>query len=233
MKAKIIANKNFKVGEIDRRIYGSFIEHLGRAVYTGIYEPTHESADKNGFREDVINLVKQLKVPAIRYPGGNFVSGYHWEDGVGDKKKRPVKMELAWRSLETNEVGIDEFQEWVKQVNSEVIMAVNLGTRGVEEARNLVEYCNATANTHYANLRRENGFEKPFGIKTWCLGNEMDGWWQIGTKTADEYGRLAQETGKMMKWVDPSIELVACGSSAYDLATFGDWEYRVLDYVYD
>ena len=233
MKAKITANKKFIIGEIDRRIYGSFIEHIGRAVYGGIYEPTHPTADDQGFRKDVLELVKKLNVPIVRYPGGNFVSGYNWEDGTGDKAKRPKRMELAWMAIETNEIGIDEFQEWTKRANSEVMMAVNLGTRGADEARNCVEYCNSTTDTYYANLRRANGFEKPFGIKVWCLGNEMDGNWQIGHKTAEEYGRLAAETAKVMKWVDPSIEHVACGSSGLGMKTFGEWELTVLDHVYD
>ena len=233
MKAKITANKKFIIGEIDRRIYGSFIEHLGRAVYGGIYEPSHKTADDQGFRQDVIDLVKKLNVPIVRYPGGNFVSGYNWEDGTGDKSKRPKRMELAWSVIENNEVGIDEFQEWAKRANTEVMMAVNLGTRGADDARNCVEYCNATTDTHYANMRRANGFEEPFGIKVWCLGNEMDGPWQICHKTAEEYGRLAAETAKVMKWVDPSIELVACGSSKLEMPTFGDWELTVLDHTYD
>ena len=233
MKAKIIANKHFSVGQIDRRIYGSFIEHLGRAVYGGIYEPGHETADDQGFRGDVLELVKQLNVPIIRYPGGNFVSGYHWEDGTGDKSKRPRKMELAWQTVETNQVGIDEFQEWTKRANAQIMMAVNLGTRGPEDARNLVEYCNGTLETDYAEMRRRNGFQDPFGIKVWCLGNEMDGPWQICSKTAQEYGRIAAESAKMMKWVDPSIELVACGSSNYDMPSFGDWELTVLEHTYD
>ena len=233
MKSKIIANRYFKIGDIDSRIYGSFIEHLGRAVYGGIYEPTHPTADDKGFRGDVIDLVKRLNVPIVRYPGGNFVSGYNWEDGIGDKSKRPKRMELAWSVIETNEVGIDEFQEWAKRANSEVMMAVNLGTRGADDARNCVEYCNSSTDTYYANLRRANGFEEPFGIKVWCLGNEMDGTWQIGHKTAEEYGRLAVETAKVMKWVDPSIELVACGSSGRGMPTFGDWELTVLDHAYN
>lgn len=233
MKAKITANQSFIIGDIDRRIYGSFIEHLGRAVYGGIYEPAHPLADDKGFRTDVIELVKKLNVPIVRYPGGNFVSGYNWEDGTGDRSKRPRRMELAWLTTETNEVGIDEFQEWTRRANSEVMMAVNLGTRGLEAARNCLEYCNATTDTHYANMRRANGFEEPFGIKVWCLGNEMDGPWQIGHKTAQEYGRLAAETAKVMKWVDPSIELVACGSSFMGMSTFGDWELTVLDHTYD
>lgn len=233
MKADIIINKSFEIGQIDKRIYGSFIEHIGRAVYNGIYQPEHESADDMGFRQDVMKLIKDLKVPVVRYPGGNFVSGYNWEDGIGDKSKRPRKIDLAWHSIEPNEVGLDEFQEWAKRVGTDVIMAVNLGTRGMDDARNIVEYCNCKTDTHYANLRRQNGFEKPFSIRTWCLGNEMDGPWQIGHKTPEEYGRLAHETGKVMKWVDPGIELVACGSSNYNMKTFGEWEYTVLDHCYN
>lgn len=233
MKGKIILNKDFPVSEIDPRIYGSFIEHLGRAVYGGIYEPDHPTADDQGFRQDVIKLVKELNVPIVRYPGGNFVSGYNWEDGIGDKSKRPSRPELAWHSIETNQVGIDEFQEWCKRSDSEVMMAVNLGTRGPEEARQLVEYCNFPKGTYYSDLRRENGFEEPFGIKLWCLGNEMDGPWQICAKTAEEYGRIACETAKIMKDVDPSIELVACGSSGPGMKTFGKWETTVLEHTYD
>ncbi len=233
MKTKITANKKFTIGGIDRRIYGSFIEHLGRAVYGGIYEPSHCTADDLGFRTDVLNLVKKIGVPIVRYPGGNFVSGYNWEDGTGDKSKRPRRMELAWSSTETNEVGIDEFQAWAKRADAEIMMAVNLGTRGADDARNCVEYCNSETDTYYANMRRKNGFDKPFGIKVWCLGNEMDASWQIGHKTAEEYGRLATETAKVMKWVDPSIELAICGSSGAWMMTFGEWELTVLDHAYD
>ena len=208
MKTEIIISKDKIISKIDGRLYGSFIEHLGRAVYGGIYEPSHKTADNMGFRGDVLEMIKELNDPIIRYPGGNFVSGYNWEDGTGDKSKRPKKMELAWQSIETNEVGIDEFREWAKRAGSEVMMAVNLGTRGADDARNLVEYCNGETDTYYAEMRRRNGFEKPFGIKTWCLGNEMDGDWQICHKTAYEYGRIACETAKLMKWTDPSIELV-------------------------
>ena len=233
MKSKITANKRFAIGNIDRRIYGSFIEHLGRAVYGGIYEPTHSTADDLGFRGDVLDLIRKLNVPVIRYPGGNFVSGYNWEDGIGDRSQRPRRMELAWNATETNEVGIDEFQEWARRAGSDVMMAVNLGTRGADEARSCVEYCNATSDTYYANLRRKNGFEEPFGIKLWCLGNEMDADWQMGHKSADEYGKLALESAKLMKRVDPSIELVVCGSSGQWMKTFGEWELGVLDHAYE
>ncbi|MDI9508851.1 MAG: alpha-N-arabinofuranosidase [Clostridiales bacterium] len=233
MKARLIINKDFSVGEIDKRIYGSFIEHLGRAIYNGIYEPSHPSADDMGFRKDVIELVNQLNVPIVRYPGGNFVSGYNWEDGIGPKEKRPRRAELAWHVIETNEVGIDEFQEWAKRANTEVMQAVNLGTRGPDEARNLLEYCNFPKGTYYSDMRRAHGFEEPFDIKVWCLGNEMDGSWQIGAKTAEEYGRIACETAKIMKELDPSIELVACGSSSLFMPTFGKWEATVLEHTYD
>lgn len=233
MKAKMALAKDFKLAAVDERIFGSFIEHLGRAVYNGIYEPTHPTADDCGFRKDVLELVRKLNVPIVRYPGGNFVSGYRWEDGIGDKSKRPVRTDLAWSTIETNQVGIDEFQEWAKRANTQVMMAVNLGTRGVEEARDLIEYCNLKKGTYYSDLRVKNGFEQPFGIKTWCLGNEMDGPWQIGAKTAYEYGRLACETAKVMKWVDPSIQLVACGSSHRGMDTFGRWESTVLEQCYE
>ena len=189
MKSVIKADKEKQISAIDKRLYSSFIEHLGRAVYHGIYEPGHETADDMGFRQDVLKVIREMNIPMVRYPGGNFVSGYHWEDGTGPKEKRPKKMELAWSSVETNEVGIDEFQEWAKRVGTDIMMAVNLGTRGPEEAGNVVEYCNSVTDTYYANMRRANGFEKPFGIHTWCLGNEMDGPWQIGHKTATEYAR--------------------------------------------
>ncbi len=233
LKAKIKADKDYKVGEIDKRIYGSFIEHLGRAVYGGIYEPGHPTADEQGFRKDVIELVKEMDVPIVRYPGGNFVSGYNWEDGVGPVEERQKCLELAWRAIETNEVGLNEFAHWAKASNTEMMMAVNLGTRGVDAARNLVEYCNHESGSYYSDLRRKHGVEKPHKIKTWCLGNEMDGPWQIGHKTAEEYGRIACEAAKVMKKIDPDIELVACGSSSSEMPTFGDWELEVLDHCYE
>ncbi len=233
MKASLTFSRSFPVGDVDPRLYGSFIEHLGRAVYGGIYEPGHPASDDRGFRRDVLELVRKLGVPIVRYPGGNFVSGYKWEDGTGPKELRPRRPELAWRTVETNQVGIDEFQEWAKRAGTEIMMAVNLGTRGPEEARALVEYCNFKGGTYESDRRIQNGFREPFGVKTWCLGNEMDGPWQMGAKTADEYGRIACETAKMMKWVDPSIELVACGSSNSSMPTFGKWESTVLGHTYD
>jgi len=233
MKASITLHREFSIGEVDKRIYGSFIEHLGRAVYRGIYEPGHQEADEKGFRKDVINLVREMGVPIVRYPGGNFVSGYNWEDGVGPLDKRPVKMDLAWMTLEPNRIGANEFAAWARRAESEVMMAVNLGTRGPDEARNFLEYCNVSKGTYWSDLRRSHGVNDPYNIKLWCLGNEMDGPWQICHKTADEYGRVAAESAKVMKWTDPSIELVVCGSSSARMPTFGKWEETVLDHAYE
>ena len=232
-QATIHIDKHFQVSKIDNRIYGSFIEHLGRAVYGGIYQPGNPLSDEQGFRKDTLELVKELGVPVVRYPGGNFVSGYRWEDGVGPKENRPQRLDLAWHVVETNQFGLNEFADWTKKANSNVMMAVNLGTRGVQEAMDILEYCNMDTDTHFSNLRKQHGYDKPHGIKLWCLGNEMDGPWQIGHKTADEYGRLANETAKVMKWMDPSIELVLCGSSSSGMPTYGQWEATVLDHCYE
>jgi len=231
-KASMIVDKDFIIGEVDKRIYGSFIEHLGRAVYGGIYEMDHPEADEQGFRKDVLKLVRGLDVPIVRYPGGNFVSGYNWEDGVGPLADRPRRLELAWRTIEPNWIGLNEFMDWCKKANTDAMMAINLGTRGVDDARNIIEYANHPAGSYWSDLRIKHGYKQPHQIKTWCLGNEMDGPWQIGGKTAVEYGRLANESAKVMKWVDPSIELVACGSSAIGMATFPEWEATVLDLSY-
>jgi alpha-N-arabinofuranosidase len=231
--AKIILDKEYKISRIDKRIYGSFVEHLGRAVYGGVYQPQHQTADEHGFRGDVLDLVRQLKVPIVRYPGGNFVSNYFWEDGVGPLENRPKRLELAWRSLETNEVGINEFAKWAKEADSELMMAVNLGTRGVAEACNLLEYCNHSSGTKYSDLRISHGVKEPHNVKLWCLGNEMDGPWQMGQKTMEEYGRIAYETAKAMKQIDPGIELVSCGSSSTQMPMFPQWEATTLEHTYD
>ena len=232
-QANMILDKDYAIARIDPRIYGSFIEHLGRAVYGGIYEPDHPTADAEGFRRDVIDMVRKLGVPVVRYPGGNFVSGFNWEDSIGPRDQRPARLDLAWFTTETNEVGLHEFAHWARKAGSEVMYAVNLGSRGADAARNVVEYANHPSGSYWSDLRIQNGEKEPFGIKLWCLGNEMDGPWQMGHKTAAEYGRAACEAGKMMKWVDPGIELVACGSSSSEMPTFGSWEYEMLDECYD
>lgn len=232
-KAGIFLDKHFQVGEVDQRIFSSFIEHLGRAVYGGIYQPNNPLSDERGFRTDVLGLVKELNVPVIRYPGGNFVSGFFWEDSVGPKEQRKARPDLAWMEMETNQFGLNEFMQWAQEASSEVMMAVNLGTRGIEDAKNLLEYCNLPGGTYYSDLRQKHGHQDPYDIKLWCLGNEMDGPWQIGHKTAYEYARLAAETGRVMKMMCPEIELVACGSSNWEMPTFGEWESTVLRECYD
>ena len=231
MKNKIVVNKEFVIGTIEKDVWGSFIEHMGRAVYGGIYEPDHPLADKDGFRKDVTEAVRELCVPKIRYPGGNFLSGYDWRDGIGTE--RPVRLDLAWGQLEPNLVGLHEFCGWAQSAGAEVMMSVNLGTGTPRDAAQLVEYCNHPCGTAISDLRRKNGREKPFAIKTWCLGNEMDGAWQICALTAEEYGRKAAETAKMMRWVDKDIELVVCGSSTPDQKTYPEWDRVVLQHTYD
>ncbi len=232
-KATMTLDRDYAIGTVDKRLYGNFVEHLGRCVYGGIYEPGHPTADKHGFRRDVMELVRKLNVPVVRYPGGNFVSGFNWEDSIGPACDRPKRLDLAWFTTETNEVGLHEFYNWAKEAGSEVMYAVNLGTRGPDAARNVVEYCNHPKGTYWSDLRRLNGQEEPMNIKLWCLGNEMDGPWQMGQRTAYDYGRVAYESAKMMKWVDPSIEVVACGSSSSQMKTFGDWELTMLQECYE
>lgn len=233
LKSTITLHPQFAISPVDPRLFGGFAEHLGRHIYEGMYEPGHPTADEQGFRQDVIALVRELNMPVMRYPGGNFVSGYNWEDGVGPKDQRPTRLDLAWNSTETNQFGTNEFVDWCRKVGTEPLLAVNLGTRGPEEARNLVEYCNHPSGTAWSDLRRAHGYEQPHGVKSWCLGNEMDGPWQMGHKTASEYGRVACEAAKLMKWTDPTAELVACGSSGRHMPTFGAWELEVLEHTFD
>jgi alpha-N-arabinofuranosidase len=232
-ECSLVLDPRFVVAEVDRRLFGSFVEHMGRCVYTGIYEPGHSTADDSGFRGDVLDLVRELGPTLMRYPGGNFVSSYRWEDGVGPVEDRPARLDLAWRALEPNTFGLNEFMHWADAAGVEPMMAVNLGTRGVQEACDLLEYSNHPGGTHLSDLRRSHGVKDPHDIKLWCLGNELDGPWQVGQKTAHEYGRLAAETGKAMRLVDPSIELVAVGSSNSAMSTFASWEGTVLEHTYD
>ncbi|GAA4512452.1 alpha-N-arabinofuranosidase [Nonomuraea ferruginea] len=231
--ARLTIDPAFRVAPVRRRTFGTFVEHLGRCVYTGVYEPDHPGADEDGFRRDVLDLTRELGVSTVRYPGGNFVSGYRWEDGIGPKESRPRRLDLAWHSTETNEVGVDEFVRWCRKAGVEPMMAVNLGTRGIAEALDLLEYCNHPSGTALSDLRAANGAKEPHDIRMWCLGNEMDGPWQTGHKTAREYGRLAAETARAMRMVDPGLELVACGSSGSTMPTFGAWESTVLEETYD
>ncbi|GAA3447838.1 alpha-N-arabinofuranosidase [Planomonospora venezuelensis] len=230
-RASFTLDPAFSVGTVDPRLFGSFVEHLGRCVYTGVHEPGHPAADEHGFRRDVLDLVRELGVTVVRYPGGNFVSGHRWEDGVGPVRK--ARLEPAWRSVESNEFGLGEFAAWARAAGIEPMMAVNLGTRGVQEACDLLEYANHPGGTHLSDLRAEHGAAEPYGIRLWCLGNEMDGSWQIGHRPAADYGKLAAATARAMRMIDPGLELVACGSSHHGMPTFGAWEEEVLSAAYD
>ena len=231
MGIQIEADVSETIGPVPRRLFGSFAEHMGRSVYTGLFEPGHSTADDRGFRGDVLALVRELGPSVVRYPGGNFVSAYRWEDGVGPVENRPVRLDPAWHIVEPNRFGLHEFAAWAEAADVEVMYAVNLGTRGIQEAADVLEYCNPPGGTELSERRRANGADRPFGFRLWCLGNEMDGPWQVGHKTADEYGRLAAETARLMRMIDPDVELVVAGSSSSDMPTFGYWERTVLEHT--
>ena len=218
---------------LDRNLFGSFLEHLGRAIYEGIYDPSSKLSDANGMRKDVIDEVRQLGVPIVRYPGGNFVSGYNWLDGVGPKQDRPRVLDKAWNSLNSNQFGTNEFMAWCKAVGTLPLMGLNLGTGTPEEAAALVEYCNVEKGTRWSELRRKHGFAEPYKVKHWCLGNEMDGPWQIGHMTATQYGLKAQDAARQMRYVDPSLQLIACGSSGPLMPTYLEWDREVLEQCYE
>ncbi len=218
---------------LDRNLFGSFLEHLGRAIYEGVYDPGSKLSDTNGFRKDVIGEIRQMGVPIVRYPGGNFVSGYNWLDGVGPKESRPRVLDKAWNAINTNQFGTNEFMAWCKAAGTEPLMGLNLGTGTPEEAAALVEYCNLDQGTKWSDLRRKHGFAEPYKVKRWCLGNEMDGPWQIGHMTATEYGLKAQDAARQMRYVDPSLQLIACGSSGPFMPTYLEWDREVLEQCYD
>ncbi|MEY2890197.1 MAG: hypothetical protein RJA98_105 [Pseudomonadota bacterium] len=233
IQTQLVVDTHFVISELDRRIFGTFVEHMGRCVYTGIYEPGHPTADEQGLRGDVMALTRELGATIVRYPGGNFMSGYNWEDGVGPAEDRPTRLDLAWYSTESNQFGTHEFIDWCRKVDVEPMLGVNLGTRGPDEARHFLEYCNHPGGTTLAQQRQANGAEAPFDVKFWCLGNEMDGPWQICRKTPEEYGRIALETAKLLRAVDPTVQLAACGSSAHNMPTYGTWEDTVLDHCFE
>jgi alpha-N-arabinofuranosidase len=232
LQARIKLDIDRTIGEIDPKIYGNFIEHLGRCIYGGIYDPESPFADKDGFRNDVLEAARQLKVSIIRWPGGNFASGYHWQDGIGPKNSRPKRIELAWNAVETNQVGTDEYIKYCRKLGAEPYICINLGTGTWDEARNWVEYCNRETGTYFPDLRAKNGSSDPYKVKYWALGNEMDGGWQMGHRNAEEYSKFALEAAKLMKWVDPSIKLVASGSS-YFSSNWTTWDRTILDYLKD
>ena len=230
---KVFVDTRRTVAPLDRNLFGSFLEHLGRAIYEGIYDPGSKLADANGLRKDVIDEIRQLGVPIVRYPGGNFVSGYNWLDGVGPKENRPRVLDKAWNTLNTNQFGTNEFMAWCKAVGTEPLMGLNLGTGTPEQAAALVEYCNVAQGTEWSDLRRKHGFAQPYNVKHWCLGNEMDGPWQIGHMTAAEYGLKAQDAARQMRAVDPLLQLIACGSSGPTMPTYLEWDREVLEQCYD
>ncbi len=232
-KGELQINKKYVVGKVEKTLFSSFIEHMGRAVYGGIYDREYADTDENGFRKDVIEMVKELSVSLVRYPGGNFLSGYNWKEGIGDKSARRPKLNLAWRQLEPNEIGVDEFIKWSRLSGTEPMLAVNMGTGSIEEAAQFVEYCNSDKGGYWGTLRAENGHTEPYRVKYWCVGNEMDGDWQIGALTAEEYGRKANEAAKVMRYVDPEIKLIVCGSSAMEQATYPEWDRKVLELTYE
>ena len=233
LRARVTIVSDCIIGEVDKNMFGSFVEHLGRCVYNGIYEPDHPEADEFGFRKDVAALIRDLGVSIIRYPGGNFVSAYRWEDGIGPVEGRPKRLDPAWRTLETNAVGVNEFVPWCRRVGALPMMAINLGTRGIEAALDLLEYCNHPKGSYLSDLRIKHGYPDPHNVKVWCLGNELDGPWQTGHKTPAEYGRIAVETARAMKFLDPDIKLVSCGSSHTLMDTFPEWEAETLSHTYD
>jgi len=221
------------IAPLDRNLFGSFLEHLGRAIYEGVYDPGSKLSEANGFRKDVISEIREMGVPIVRYPGGNFVSGYNWLDGVGPKESRPRVLDKAWNAINTNQFGTNEFMAWSKAVGTEPLMGLNLGTGTPEEAAALVEYCNLDQGTKWSDLRRKHGVAEPYKVKRWCLGNEMDGPWQIGHMTATEYGMKAQDAARQMRYVDPSLQLIACGSSGPFMPTYLEWDREVLEQCYD
>jgi alpha-L-arabinofuranosidase len=228
-KATVSLDTNRIIGQISPLLFSGFAEHMGRCIYEGIYDPGSKKADARGFRTDVLEALKALNFRAIRYPGGNFVSGYKWLDGIGAKENRPTRRELAWRSIETNQFGTDDFMEFCRDVGTAPMMAVNLGTGGIQEAADLVEYCNSSIGTHYADLRAKNGSSDPYNVRYWCLGNEMDGPWQIGHLGALEYGSKAKEAAKLMRTVDQNLELILCGSSSTFMPTYPEWDRVALE----
>lgn len=221
--ARIRIDFDRKIGTIDRNIYGNFTEHLGRCIYGGIFDEGSPLSDGDGFRKDVLEAARGMHVSVLRWPGGNFSSGYNWKDGVGPRDQRPRRWDTAWQEEESNRFGTDEFIEYCRKLGAEPYICVNMGTGTMQEGADWVEYCNATTDTYWANLRRKNGHPEPYNVKYWALGNEVYGSWQAGHKNAADYAADALEFAKMMRWVDPSIKLVACGGPGVD------WNFPVLE----
>ncbi len=232
-QATVYIDTNRIISAISPLLFSGFAEHMGRCIYGGIYDPASPHADEHGLRRDVLAALRDLNLRSIRYPGGNFLSGYFWEDGIGPKDQRPRRRDLAWRSIETNQFGTDEFLHFCRELNAQPMLGINMGTGTIQDAANLVEYCNAPVGTLYGDRRARNGHSEPYGVKYWCVGNEMDGPWQIGQLPAHEYGRKALEAAKMMRWHDPSIETVLCGSSSAWMPTYPEWDRTTLEIAWE
>ena len=234
-KARITLHPSYKIGEISPRLYGAFLEPIGSMVNGSMYNPKHPTADEQGFRQDFIQGLKEAGLPCVRMPGGNFVSGWNWKDSIGPMKDRKAHLDTAWFQYIPNDVGHDEYLQWAEKCGAEALYTVNLGTGTLQDAMDIVEYTNFEGGTYWSDLRKKNGHEKPYKVKTWYLGNEMDGPWQIASYQKDPraYGVLAHETSKVMKWVDPTIETVACVSSSPHLNHYPDWDRQVLEQCYE
>jgi alpha-N-arabinofuranosidase len=231
--AKVFLDTNRTIAPISPLLFGGFAEHMGRCIYEGIYDPDSPLSDEKGFRKDVIEALRDQTYTVIRYPGGNFLSGYNWLDGVGPKAQRPRRRELAWQSTETNQFGTNEFMMFCAAINAVPMLAVNMGTGTIQSASDLVEYCNVPGGTYWSDLRVNHGFRDPHNVRYWCVGNEMDGFWQIGHLGAVEYGKKALEAAKMMKWQDPTIKTVLCGSSNDRMPTYPEWDRTALEIAWD
>ncbi len=232
-KAQILLDVHRTIAPISPLLFGGFTEHMGRCIYEGIYDPASPLADERGLRTDVVAALREQAYTVIRYPGGNFLSGYNWLDGVGPKDQRPRRRDLAWQSLETNQFGANEFMEFCAAIDAAPMLGVNMGTGDIQSAANLVDYCNTPGGTYWADLRIKHGYAKPHNVRYWCVGNEMDGPWQIGHLDAVAYGNKALEAAKMMKWLDPTIETVLCGSSGDGMPTYPDWDRIVLEIAWE
>jgi alpha-N-arabinofuranosidase len=233
MKAQVFLDINRTLAPISPLLFGGFMEHMGRCVYQGVYDPESPNSDSHGFRRDVLDALRDQAYTVIRYPGGNFLSGYNWQDGVGPKNQRPRRRELAWQSIETNQFGTNEFMEICTAINAAPMLGVNMGTGTIQSAADLVEYCNAPVGTYWSDLRASHGFRNPHNVRYWCVGNEMDGPWQIGHLDAAAYGNKALEAVKMMKWQDPTINTVLCGSSGIGMSTFPEWDRIALEIAWE
>lgn len=231
--AQILVDKNRRIAPISPLLFGGFVEHMGRCVYEGIYDPESPLADEQGLRTDVIEALRDQAYTVIRYPGGNFLSGYNWLDGVGPKEQRPRRRELAWQSIETNHFGTNEFMLFCKAIRAAPMLGVNMGTGTIQSASDLVEYCNVHSGTYWSDLRAGHGFGEPHNVRYWCVGNEMDGPWQIGHLDAVAYGNKALEAAKMMKWQDPTIKTILCGSSGDRMPTYPDWDRIALEIAWE